>query len=319
MTKRLTALGFAIAGVVWGPYVYAELARKPLQGSPEEKAEPVIEATPVAYQSAAQERAQLLAALAEKRKADEANHEAEVEAAEAPADPAAAEAQDPKEHPAAAAVAPSTETTPAAATDPALAAAQATAQPAQPPQAASAPTPQLPAAPEPAAAKPEEQPAQPAQAAKEAAKEPAAEPKPEEHAAERQGERKDDDKREDKKEAAEASPDSTASAFRSTFDRESRDAAWASNEEPRLTQLLTGVGVPASSISEVRCQSTVCRVALTSVDLKAVQQSPLYQLLAARVRDEFGTLGVDPSGADGEQHAAFYVLRKGAELSRETN
>jgi hypothetical protein len=47
-----------------------------------------------------------------------------------------------------------------------------------------------------------------------------------------------------------------------------------------------------------------------------MEQSPLYQLLAQRVKDEFGTLGLDSSGGDG---TAFYVLRKGAELARETN
>jgi hypothetical protein len=61
--------------------------------------------------------------------------------------------------------------------------------------------------------------------------------------------------------------------------------------------------------------STVCRIALNSVDLKAVQQSPLYQLISSRVKDEFGTLGLDATG-EGERHAAFYILRKGYELDR---
>jgi hypothetical protein len=56
------------------------------------------------------------------------------------------------------------------------------------------------------------------------------------------------------------------------------------------------------------------------VDLKAIQQSPLYQVISARVKDEFGTLGLDAMG-EGEQHAAVYVLRKGYELEhgRDTN
>jgi hypothetical protein len=340
MTKRLTALGFAIVGVVWGPYVYAELARKPLAPA-EAPVSAVIEPTPVAYATPAQERAQLLAALAERRKAappsDPANGPRTEPVADEPipAEPAAAEAVEPMPAvlpalpPAAASAetvaAASAETTAAAATDPARIAA---AQPERLPQPAAAPSVPQPPAAEPAAAKPA--------AAEElvhnaAAKESLeAEAKHEERADEHHDEKRDekaddkhddktDDKHDEKRELAASTPESLAPAFRSAFDRESRDAAWANGEEPRLTQLLAGAGVPASAIGEVRCQSTVCRVALNSVDAKAVQQSPLYQLLYQRVRDEFGTLGLDNAGGDGEQHAAFYVLRKGAELSRDTN
>jgi hypothetical protein len=333
MTKRLTALGFAIVGVVWGPYVYAELARKPLAPASDEPASPVFEPTPVAYESPAQERAQLLAAVAEQRNAAAAAPEPEnvapVEpAAEEPAlvDPAAPEAVEPVAAavPALPPAAANAETASAPAADPALAAAaHAAAQPAaapEPPPAAQ------PAAADPAAAKAAEEPAHAA-----SAKEPGeAEAKHDERADEKHEDKahedkahedKADDKRDEKddKKEASATPESLAPAFRSTFARESRDAAWANGEEPRLTQLLAGAGVPSSAIGEVRCQSTVCRVALNSVDVKAAQQSPLYQLLYQRVRDEFGTLGLDTAAGDGEQHAAFFVLRKGAELSRDTN
>jgi hypothetical protein len=324
MTKRLTALGFAIVGVVWGPYVYAELARKPLAPVAEEPASPVFEPTPVAYETAAQERAQLLAAVAEQRKAAAAAPEEENLAPAEPvadepalAEPAAPEAVEP----AAAAVpalppaAANPETTAAPAADPALAAAAHPA--AQPAAAPEAPAAAQPVAADPAVAKAAEETAHAA-----SAKEPAeAEAKHDERADEKHEDKADDprDEKHEKKEASAATPESLAPAFRSAFARESRDAAWANGEEPRLTQLLAGAGVPSNAISEVRCQSTVCRVALTSVDVKAAQQSPLYQLLYQRVRDEFGTLGLDTAGTDGEQHAAFYVLRKGAELARDTN
>lgn len=302
MTKRLTALGFALVGVVWGPYVYAELARKPLTPVASEPAPQVIEPTPVSYVPPAQERAQLMAALAEPHTAAAAPEQpvpAEPALAEpAAVDPAAPEVAEPAALPPAAANA---ETIAAAATDPALAAAQPAAAPEAAPQPA-------------AAADPSTKPDEPAHAAaKEVAE---GEAKHEEHSDDRHDEKAE--KADDKHEAT-ATPESLAPAFRSAFDRESRDAAWANGEEPRLAQMFAGAGVPASAIGEVRCQSTVCRVALTSVDAKAVQQSPLYQLLYQRVRDEFGTLGLDATGSDGEQHAAFYVLRKGAELSRDTN
>jgi hypothetical protein len=305
MTKRLTALGFAIVAVVWGPYVYAELARKPLPAATVEPPSPIVEPTPVAYQSPATERAQLLAALAEAREKAAAqpndNHAVDPDAPEPPGGvpPAAANTTS-----VAAAIDPAAPAAPElpqvqapqlAAADPAARAAQPTAAPAAQPEA----------------------PAAEAHAAKEDSAEQPAPKDPAVADAKHEPKEEASDDRHEETERAKAAdaptPESLAPAFRSTFDRESRDAAWANGEEPRLTQLLAGAGVPESAIGEVRCQSTVCRIALNSVDLKAVQQSPLYQLISSRVKDEFGTLGLDASG-EGQQHAAFYVLRKGYEL-----
>jgi hypothetical protein len=320
MTKRLTALGFAAVAVVWGPYVYAELAREPLPPVTVEPSNAVVDPTPAAYHAPAPDRAQLLAALeADQEKAAQAPSQANAVAEPIAPEPALGEPAPQAPEPVAAVAPPAaanTDTTLAPATDPTVAA----AAPGQPPdhpaaQAANGLAPQPAAAPAdpdaPNAAKPEAEDPAHAAAAKEQAEAASAEAK---HADEKRAE---DAKRADKKEGDEATnPENLAPAFRSAFDRESRDAAWASGEEPRLAQILAGAGVPASAIGEVRCQSTVCRVALTSVDMKAAQQSPLYQLLYQRVRDEFGTLGVDPAGGDGEQHAALYVLRKGYELER---
>jgi hypothetical protein len=312
MTKRLTALGFAAVAVVWGPYVYAELARKPLPAATVEPPSPIIEATPVVYESPATERAQLLAALAAARETAAASaaqdHAAEPDAPEPPGglQPAAANpttslaaATDPAAL--AAPELPQVQLPQPAAADPAAHPAQPTAAPAQPPTSAEAQP-----------AKDDSADGQPAVAAKE-------EPSPDAKRETAKEEVAVEAKHEDTKADA-PTPESLAPAFRSTFDRESRDATWANGEEPRLTKLLAGAGVPESAISEVRCQSTVCRIALNSADLKAVQQSPLYQLIASRVKDEFGTLGLDANG-EGEQHAAFYILRKGYELehARDTN
>lgn len=333
MTKRLTALGIAIVAVVWGPYVYAELARKPLPPATVESPTAIIEPTPVAYQAPAPNRAQLLAALeANQQPAAESASQANAAEPIAPepslAEPAAHEPSVAEPAAAAPPTAANVETTIAPATDPALAtAAAAHPAPGQPapgsPGAPGQPTGDPAAngvAAQPAAAADSDAPsaarAEAEDSAHAAAAKQLAEPENAEakHADDK---RADDAKHVEKKEGDEATnPESLAPAFRSAFDRESRDAAWASGEEPRLAQLLAGAGVPASAIGEVRCQSTVCRVALNSADMKAVQQSPLYQLLYQRVRDEFGTLGLDPAGGDGEQHAAFYVLRKGYELER---
>ncbi len=317
MTKRLTALGFAAVAVVWGPYVYAELARKPLPPTTVEAPSPIVEPTPV-VESAVAERARLLAQLAEARENAAAqahdNHAVDPDAPEPPGglQPTAANVGDP--------------TPVAAAIDPHAPAAPELPQ-VQPPQPAAADPAAHPPQPAAAAAQPAAAPTTPdapsaeAQAANEEAAVPAKDPAADaKHASAK--EEASDDRHEETKETKEAkraetgdapSPESLAPAFRSAFDRESRDVAWANGEEPRLTQLLAGAGVPESAISEVRCQSTVCRIALNSVDLKAALQSPLYQLISSRVKDEFGTLGLDASG-EGEQHAAFYVLRKGYEL-----
>lgn len=275
MTKRLTLVGVAAVAVVWGPYVYAELARRPLPVASPEPEQVVAEPAPVVAATPVKFEPQPLAA-----------------APSAPALPNLPEPAAVAEEPPPAAAA--EETVTAAATDQRLdghaALAAATEQAAQP-------TPAEP--PKPSAA--HEEAAAEAQPAKQ-------EPEP---VANKPAEEKP--KAAENDEAP--TPESLAPAFRSAFDRESRDAQWASSEEPRLTELLSGAGVPASAIAEVRCQSTVCRIALNQVDVQAVQQSPLYHLLYQRVRDEFGPmLGLDPTSRDGEQHAALYVLRKGYEL-----
>jgi hypothetical protein len=323
MTKRLSVVGFAAVAVVWGPFLYSELARKPL---PAAEPEPVVvNPTPVAFE----DRAQLQAALVQHRQAELAAAQEQQAAQERLAALAAAKEQlAAAEQPAVAepAAEPSKEseqppTAAGAETTVAAASAAAPGQPAEPALHAPVQPPPL-AANDPAArehapaeaASPNGAPAARDEAApaEEAAKQPAEAAKDDAKPAEPEAHAKAEEP---------ATPESLAPAFRSAFDRESRDAQWASTEEPRLTQLLTSAGVPATAIADVQCQATVCRIALNSVDAKSPQQSPLYQLLYQRVRDEFGPmLGMD-TGQNGEQHAAFYVLRKGYELerARETN
>jgi hypothetical protein len=78
-------------------------------------------------------------------------------------------------------------------------------------------------------------------------------------------------------------PSELAPAFRRAFEAEPRDAFWAVDEEPRLAGLLHGIGVPDSSVAEVACRKTVCRVAFSSLELEADVQSKLY----ARMHDDF--------------------------------
>jgi hypothetical protein len=113
-------------------------------------------------------------------------------------------------------------------------------------------------------------------------------------------------------EAPAPSPDSLAPAFRSAFDREARDASWAGHEETRLTGLLTTVGVPEALVSEVRCQSTVCRISFNAGDTPPELRSALLE----RARSELGpgfALDTSPM-AESEPHASLYVLRKGYDL-----
>jgi hypothetical protein len=318
MTKRLTLVGVAAVAVVWGPYVYAELAREPLPAAGPAAQPAPLEPTPVVYAAHPPEPVQLVAAPAAPLLAAPAVPllAAPEQAVVEPAEQAPPAVDDPSQPTAA-----SDETTIAAATDsrtpdlaaPAVATEQvARAAPAVPAPQVPAAVVQVPAA-EPArevAAVAEAEPTAPAAAARDdetarAAKEDDPADKQRAEAKPKSGEHEDA-----------PTPESLAPAFRSTFAREARDAQWASTEEPRLARLLSGAGVPPAAIAEVRCQSTVCRIALNSVDVKAVQQSPLYQVLYQRVRDEFGPVLLDPTDQDGEQHAAFYVLRKGYELER---
>ena len=274
MTKRLTLVGLAAVAVVWGPFVYAELARRPLSASSSEPraietAEP-LEATPVVFAPApspqpAQPEAPATVTV--------------IEPAAEPPPPAAAAEPEPAAQPAEA-------EEPAVVAQPVHHPPEPSAQPAEP--VAQAEPAQPPAAEE-TAPKPKPEPEQPAENAA----------TPEANS------------------AAAAQAIALAPQFRSTFDSESRDAQWAEHEEPRLTQLLATSGIPASAISEVRCQSTVCRVSFSQSDLE--HTSPLQLAgLVQKVREEFGpSLALDPAKREnGDQAAAFYVLRKGFELGR---
>ena len=233
MTKRLTLVGLAAVAAVWGPFVYAELARRPLAPTSDdaraiEASEPV-QATPVVF------------APAPSAEPAQPAVEPTVTAIEPAVNPP----------PAAAAAEPELAAQPAEPEEPAqlaqqqqkppIEAAEAVAQAVEPP-------------PPPAAAEEHADKVEPA-----AAEQPATAPA--EHAAKPEAPSAPAEATDFVAAAAQA--EALAPAFRSTFDRETRDAQWAEREEPRLTQLLSSSGVPATAISEVRCQSTVCRVSFT--------------------------------------------------------
>jgi hypothetical protein len=279
MTKRLTLVGLAAVAVVWGPYVYAELVRRPLTPASSESqviedGEP-LQVTPVVFAPAPSAQPAQLAA----------EPTTVIDPATAPP-------------PVAAPVAPEPAAQPAEAEEPAV-----VAPPNHPPiEAAQQAVPVAQVEPPPAAEEnvPKAEPAAAEQPAENAAKAeaPSAPPEAVDPA------------------AAAAQAEALAPAFRSAFDRESRDAQWAEHEEPRLSQLLSTSGVPASAIGEVRCQSTVCRVSFNASDLEKTSPLQLVQLVQ-RVREEFGpSLALDPAKREGDQSAAFYVLRKGYELGR---
>jgi outer membrane biosynthesis protein TonB len=276
MTKRLTLVGLAAVAVVWGPYVYSELARQPLSAAAPDshviENNAPVQVTPVVFAPTAR-----------------------VEPAQPQPEPAAT-AIEPASDPPPADPEPAAQ--PVEAAEPAIA-----AQPVRPP--VEAPQPETPvaqpAAPQPLAAEEnahKNEPAATAEPTENAAKAeaPSAAPEPTDPA------------------AAAAQAQALAPAFRSTFDREARDTQWAEKEEPRLTQLLASSGLPASAISEVRCQSTVCRVSFSATDLENASPAQLAQLMQ-RAREEFGpSLALDPAKREGDQAAAFYLLRKGYEL-----
>lgn len=108
------------------------------------------------------------------------------------------------------------------------------------------------------------------------------------------------------------SPETLAPAFRSAFDREARDVSWAGHEETRLTSLLSTAGVPEALVSEVRCQSTVCRISINAGDTPPELRSALL-LRAQRELGPRFALDTSPT-AESEPHASVYVLRKGYDL-----
>ncbi|HKU40281.1 MAG TPA: hypothetical protein VJR89_19105 [Polyangiales bacterium] len=277
MTKRLTLVGLVGVAVLWGPWVYSELVRKPLPAASaelraNEPEAPVVQPTPVAYEPTPTPQAAPTVTV--------------VEPALAP--PPAAPAEPEPEEPAVAEQAPQL-------AEPPHETAEQAVQPAaaNPPAAAEAPDTETAKA-NPAdkeAEAPKDQPAEPEATAK-------ANPAPEGSPAEL------------------AAAAALAPAFRSAFDHEARDAQWAEDQEPRLTQLMSKEGLPANAITEVRCQSTVCRISFNASTLEQASPTALAKLMQ-RVHEEFGTsLGLDLAKPEGEQHAAFYLLRKGAELSR---
>jgi hypothetical protein len=112
--------------------------------------------------------------------------------------------------------------------------------------------------------------------------------------------------------AAPELPSELAPAFRRAFEAEPRDAFWAVDEEPRLAGLLHGVGVPDSSVAEVSCRKTVCRVAFSSLELEADVQTKLY----ARMHDEFDHAHALDHHAQQEHDGTLYVLRPGYRLDK---
>jgi hypothetical protein len=289
MTKRLTLVGFAAVAVLWGPYVYAELARRPAKPPTEAEpiaTQPVIETTPVAYKpSARPAQVDVPAHTTVGTSIDPDRVAAPAQPVEQLAEPAAPE-QEPSEP---FELAPPPAGLPPVEAQPAQAA--AAAAPANEPAAA----PAAPEAPAPAQ--------EPGSAAAENSAAPA--PEPSQQAAEKQAA---SDLSAHAKAVKDGSvhviPDVIAPAFRSAFDKETRDVAWAAKEETRIASTLSNAGVPSNAIAEVRCQSTVCRVSINQADIEATAQTGLFE----RVHQHFGAgLALDPQAQD--HRAAFYVMR----------
>ena len=100
-------------------------------------------------------------------------------------------------------------------------------------------------------------------------------------------------------------------AFRAEFDSQTRDAFWASEEEPRFKQHFSAVGVPDGMITEVACRKSVCRAVFGALDLDKEIEQKLY----ARLRENYGNkLTLDVREIEGGGRAALYILRPGYKL-----
>lgn len=273
MTRRIVLIGSAAVAALWAPYIYAELARKPVAPASEadradlsEPSQPDVRPTPALF----------AAPVEEVHAAEEAAEEPSPSQPPAAADePSRADPADEVEHPPSA----------VGAANPVVAAAHEL----PPPTAAEAPE-EGEAKPA-AAAEPGEAtgPKEPAAEGTSAAQEPAegtAAPVPENE--------------------TRAAAVARGSSFREVFERESRDPAWAVTEEPRVSELLRAAGAPAQ---EVRCQRTVCRIALSAAT-ELAEDSDAYR----RLRSEFGAGVAIARGSAEADPLAVFILRPGFQL-----
>jgi hypothetical protein len=243
MTRRIVLAGVAGVAALWSPYIYAELARKPVPASSEEgppeliaPTQPDVRPTPALF-------------VNEEPVADEVTEPPHAEAEAANPGPSAAPEPTPGAEPSAAAEAP-----PA------------------PPADGHSDEPDKPAAVPPSVANvAAEAPADPESADKHSADSPAAK----EESADEQ------DAKPIAEDQTLAAASARSELFGHAFEQESRDALWANREEPRLAALLQGAGVPVGAFSDVRCQRTVCRVAFNAGAAELIEDSQAARSIRA--------------------------------------
>jgi len=107
--------------------------------------------------------------------------------------------------------------------------------------------------------------------------------------------------------------------LRQAFERQPRDALWASDTEHKLRGLFGTTDVPAELLSETSCRSSVCRVDMKWTPEQATAYVGVYE---ASTRLSGTELAVEPVG-EADEHGALpvhlYLTRRGytmADLAR---
>ena len=107
------------------------------------------------------------------------------------------------------------------------------------------------------------------------------------------------------------SPEDRARAFHGAFEAETREAAWADEQEPGLRQLTAAAGVAAEDVADVACRRSVCKLTFKASQLP----EGLEAALQARIKTEFGDTLLETHDPQSDKPAQLYVLRSGFPLA----
>lgn len=144
--------------------------------------------------------------------------------------------------------------------------------------------------------------------AEQAAADPQAQPQPSEAPTAKPGE---PEAEEDEEEPRPTWPTALAPAFRKAFEAETRDGFWAQSAEPNLRAEFREAGVPETTLGEVACRKTICRVDFATEELEPEVENKLFD---AMEKAHGTTMALDEKHS--AAHAALYVLRPGYKLEQ---
>lgn len=107
------------------------------------------------------------------------------------------------------------------------------------------------------------------------------------------------------------SPEDRARAFHGAFEAETREAAWADEQEPGIRQLAAAAGIPAEDLVDVACRRSVCKLTFKASQLPEALEAALQ----ARIKTEFGDTLLETHDPQSDKPAQLYVLRSGFSLA----